>query len=97
MSLRCWATMFAGAIGKPPGRGGPVAKHGFAGDGKQRPLVPRSRCLPRLKPSVRLPHNPWAPQRRVDTMTKISRIDAETQRAIGIWDAEVRQTVHVRG
>ena len=25
-----------------------------AGDGKQRPLVPRSRCLPRLKPGVRL-------------------------------------------
>jgi hypothetical protein len=28
---------------------------GFAGDGKQRPLVPRSRSSPRLKPSVRLP------------------------------------------
>ena len=25
------------------------------GDGKQRPLVPRSHCLPRLTPSVRLP------------------------------------------
>jgi len=27
---------------------------GFAGDGEQRPLVPRSRSSPRLKPSVRL-------------------------------------------
>jgi hypothetical protein len=26
-----------------------------AGDGCQRPLVPRSRCLPRLTPGVRLP------------------------------------------
>ena len=26
----------------------------LAGDGKQRPLVPRSRCLPRLKRGVRL-------------------------------------------
>jgi hypothetical protein len=28
------------------------AQQGFAGDGEQRPLVPRSRCSPRLKPSV---------------------------------------------
>ena len=30
-------------------------------------------------------------------MTKISRIDAETQRAIGIWDAEAHETVHMKG
>jgi hypothetical protein len=30
------------------------AQQGGAGDGKQRPLVPRSRCLPRLTPGVRL-------------------------------------------
>ena len=29
------------------------AEQGFAGDGEQRPLVPRSRSSPRLKPSVR--------------------------------------------
>jgi hypothetical protein len=31
-----------------------AAQQGGAGDGKQRPLVPRSRCLPRLTPGVRL-------------------------------------------
>jgi len=30
-------------------------------------------------------------------MTKTSRIDAETQSAIGICDAEARQTVYVKG
>ena len=30
------------------------AQQGGAGDGKQRPLVPRSRSLPRLTPGVRL-------------------------------------------
>jgi hypothetical protein len=30
-----------------------MAEPGGAGDGKQRPLVPRSRCSPRLAPSVR--------------------------------------------
>ena len=29
------------------------AQQGFAGDGEQRPLVPRSRSSPRLKPGVR--------------------------------------------
>jgi hypothetical protein len=29
-----------------------LAQQGHAGDGKQRPLVPRFRCLPRLMPSV---------------------------------------------
>jgi hypothetical protein len=29
-----------------------LAEQGFAGDGEQRPLVPRSRSSPRLKPSV---------------------------------------------
>jgi hypothetical protein len=29
------------------------AEQGFAGDGEQCPLVPRSRSSPRLKPSVR--------------------------------------------
>src|SRR5712691_6496909 len=34
--------------------GGGLHKYqGFAGDGCQRPLVPRSRASPRLKPSVR--------------------------------------------
>ena len=32
----------------------PCAQQGHAGDGEQRPLVPRSRCSPRLMPSVRL-------------------------------------------
>ena len=31
------------------------AEQGFAGDGEQRPLVPRSRSSPRLKPGVSLP------------------------------------------
>jgi hypothetical protein len=31
-----------------------LAEQGFAGDGEQRPLVPRSRYSPRLKPGVRL-------------------------------------------
>jgi hypothetical protein len=35
------------------GGGGLNAYQLAAGDGKQRPLVPRSRCLPRLMPSVR--------------------------------------------
>jgi len=30
-----------------------------AGDGCQRPLVPRSRCQPRLTPSVRRPSTTW--------------------------------------
>ena len=30
-------------------------EQGFAGDGEERPLVPRSRSSPRLKPGVRLP------------------------------------------
>ncbi len=30
------------------------AQQGHAGDGEQRPLVPRSRCPPRLMPGVRL-------------------------------------------
>jgi len=30
-----------------------LAEQPAAGDGKQRPLVPRSRCLPRLSRSVR--------------------------------------------
>ena len=29
-----------------------LAQQGHAGDGKQRPLVPRSGCSPRLMPSV---------------------------------------------
>ena len=33
----------------------------------------------------------------IDEMTKTSRIDVETQRAIGICDAEACHTVHVKG
>jgi hypothetical protein len=32
------------------------AQQGHAGDGEQRPLVPRSRCSPRLMPGVRRQH-----------------------------------------
>ncbi len=30
-------------------------------------------------------------------MTKTSKIDAETHRPLGIWDAEAHETVHVKG
>ena len=36
-----------------PCRGRACAEQGHAGDCKQRPLVPRSRCSPRLMPGVR--------------------------------------------
>jgi hypothetical protein len=71
------------------------AEQGFAGDGLQPTL--RFGFQPRLKPGVRLPHNPWRSKQSVDEMTKTRKIDAETQRAIGRWDAEARQTVHVKG
>jgi hypothetical protein len=35
-------------------KGGTAAQQRHAGDGCQRPLVPRSRCPPRLMPGVRL-------------------------------------------
>ena len=42
--------------GRPgPRRRSPATQQGFAGDGKQPPLVPRCGSFPRLKPSVRLP------------------------------------------
>ena len=41
-------------MGKSGGGLSQGAEQGFAGDGEQRPLVPRSRSSPRLKPSVRL-------------------------------------------
>jgi hypothetical protein len=40
-------------MGKSGGGLSHGAEQGFAGDGEQRPLVPRSRSSPRLKPSVR--------------------------------------------
>ena len=40
-------------VGEPSVSTRAHAEQGFAGDGEQRPLVPRSRYSPRLKPSVR--------------------------------------------
>ena len=37
------------------------------------------------------PHNPRPHKRSSDEMTKTSKIDAETQRIISIWDAEHAQ------
>jgi len=42
----------------PRGEANP-AEQGFAGDGKQPPLVPRSGYFPRLKPGVRRPSKHW--------------------------------------
>jgi hypothetical protein len=41
----------SGSVGRAPGNRCLYPE----GDGKQRPLVPRSRCLPRLMPSVLAP------------------------------------------
>ena len=47
-----WRQSVTGKAGCP--RRASATQQGLAGDGKQRPLVPHSRCSPRLMPSVRL-------------------------------------------
>ena len=56
--------LYGGLEGVAHARGGKAmsgaptcAQQGHAGDGEQRPLVPRSRSSPRLTPSVRLLQN----------------------------------------
>ena len=48
---RGWRWSVPGTPGRP--RRSPAPQQRHAGDGGQRPLVPRSRCPPRLMPSVR--------------------------------------------
>jgi hypothetical protein len=47
-------------LGQAPGTTSDPAEQPAAGDGKQRPLLRRSRCLPRLSRSVRHPDSQLA-------------------------------------
>ena len=68
---RGWRRSVTGRRGPP--RREPATQQKRAGDGCQRPLVPRSRCPPRLTPSVRRPERWGTPTRQETSPTTAVR------------------------